>query len=96
MVIKLCSKPQQFNAVTPTPLAHSSHSCMRALALGHDNIACCIQVSKLNVVKVNLERPVRYDRACAKVLPACTTVSAIWLWPTVLVHNMVSAMYFES
>ena len=27
---------QQFNAVTPTPPAHRSHSCMRALALGYD------------------------------------------------------------
>ena len=39
MIIKCCSKPraQQFNAVTPTPLAHRSHSCMRALALDYDN-----------------------------------------------------------
>ena len=36
MCIIYCSKPQQTDAVTPTPLAHRSHSCMRALALGHD------------------------------------------------------------
>ena len=34
--IKFCSKPQQFNAVTPMPLAHRSHACMRALALGYE------------------------------------------------------------
>ena len=38
MIIKLCSKPQQFNAVTPTPPALCSHSFMRARALGHDNM----------------------------------------------------------
>ena len=38
MIIIYCSKPQQNDAVTPTPLAHRSHTCMRALALGHDNI----------------------------------------------------------
>ena len=36
MRINYCSKPQQFNTVTQTPLVHRSHSCMRALALGHD------------------------------------------------------------
>ena len=36
MMIIDYSKPQQIDAVTPTPLAHRSHSCMRALALGHD------------------------------------------------------------
>ena len=36
MIIVYCSKPQQNDAVTPTPLAHRSHTCMRALALGHD------------------------------------------------------------
>ena len=36
MFIIYCSKPQQTDAVTPTPLAHRSHSCMRALALGHE------------------------------------------------------------
>ena len=36
MIIVYCSKPQQTDAVTPTPLAHRSHTCMRALALGHD------------------------------------------------------------
>ena len=36
MIIIYCSKPQQNDAVTPTPLAHRSHTCMRALALGHD------------------------------------------------------------
>ena len=36
MIIIYCSKPQQTDAVIPTPLAHRSHSCMRALALGHD------------------------------------------------------------
>ena len=37
MIINYCSKPQQIDAVTPTTLAHRSHSCMCALALGHDN-----------------------------------------------------------
>ena len=37
MSIIYCSKPQQADAVTPTPLAHRSHTCMRALALGHDS-----------------------------------------------------------
>ena len=37
MIIIYCSKPQQTDAVTQTPLAHRSHTCMRALALGHDN-----------------------------------------------------------
>ena len=36
MSIIYCSKPQQNDAVTPTPLAHRSHACMRALASGHD------------------------------------------------------------
>ena len=36
MIIIYCSKPQQNDAVTPTPLAHRSHTCMRALALGND------------------------------------------------------------
>ena len=36
MIIIYCSKPQQTDAVTPTPLAHRNHTCMRALALGHD------------------------------------------------------------
>ena len=36
MIIIYCSKPQQNDAVTPTPLAHRSQTCMRALALGHD------------------------------------------------------------
>ena len=36
-MIKICSKPQQISAATPTPLAHRSHSCMRALALGYDS-----------------------------------------------------------
>ena len=36
MIIKLCSKPQQFNVVTPTPLAHRIQSCMRSLALDYD------------------------------------------------------------
>ena len=36
MIIVYCSKPQQTDAVTPTPLTHRSHTCMRALALGHD------------------------------------------------------------
>ena len=36
MMIKLCSKPQHFDAVTPTPPAHRSHSCMRTLALAFD------------------------------------------------------------
>ena len=39
MIIIYRSKPQQTDAVTPTPLAHRSHSCMRALALGHDRYA---------------------------------------------------------
>ena len=38
MIIIYCSKTQQTDAVTPTPLAHRSHSCMRALALGHDTL----------------------------------------------------------
>ena len=38
MFIIHCSKPQQSDAVTPTPLAHRSHSCMRARALDHDKI----------------------------------------------------------
>ena len=37
MIIVYCSKPQQTDAVTPTPLTHRSHTCMRALALVHDN-----------------------------------------------------------
>ena len=37
MSIVYCIKPQQTDAVTPTPLTHRSHTCMRALALGHDN-----------------------------------------------------------
>ena len=36
MIITYCSKRQQTDAATPTPLAHRSHSCMRAVALGHD------------------------------------------------------------
>ena len=36
MIIIHCSKLQQPHAATPTPLAHRSHSCTRALALGHD------------------------------------------------------------
>ena len=36
MIIIYCSKQQQTDDVTPTPLAHRSHTCMRALALGHD------------------------------------------------------------
>ena len=36
MIIVYCSKPQQTDAVTPTPLVHRIHTCMRALALGHD------------------------------------------------------------
>ena len=36
MIIVYSSKPQQTDAVTQTPLAHRSHTCMRALALGHD------------------------------------------------------------
>ena len=36
MIIIYCSKPQQNDAVTPTPLAHRSHTCMHALAFGHD------------------------------------------------------------
>ena len=39
ILIIYCSKPQQSDAVTPTPLAHRSHTCMRALALGHDKPA---------------------------------------------------------
>ena len=38
MIIIYCSKPQQNDAVTPTPLAHRSHTCMCALALGHDKM----------------------------------------------------------
>ena len=38
MIIIYCSKPQQTDAVTPTPLAHRSHTCMLARALGHDMI----------------------------------------------------------
>ena len=38
MIIIYCSKPHQNDAVTPTPLAHRSPTCMRALALGHDSI----------------------------------------------------------
>ena len=38
MIIISCSIPQQIDAVTPTPLAHRSHTCMRALALGHDRL----------------------------------------------------------
>ena len=38
MIIVYCSKPQQIDAVTPTPLTHRSHTCMRALALGHDSL----------------------------------------------------------
>ena len=37
MIIKRCSKLQHLDAVTPTPLAHRSHLCMRALELGYDN-----------------------------------------------------------
>ena len=37
MSIIYCSKPQQTDAVTPTPLAHRSSTCMRTLALGHDS-----------------------------------------------------------
>ena len=37
VIIIYCSKPQQADAVTPTPLSHRSHTCMRALALGHDS-----------------------------------------------------------
>ena len=36
LIIIYCSKPQQTDTVTPTPLAHRSHTCMRARALGHD------------------------------------------------------------
>ena len=36
MLIIYRSKPQQNDPVTPTPLVHRSHTCMRALALGHD------------------------------------------------------------
>ena len=36
MIIIYYSKSQQTDAVTPTPLAHRSYTCMRALALGHD------------------------------------------------------------
>ena len=39
----------------------------------------------LHVEEVNRDYPIRYDRA--DMLPACTSVSAIWLRPTVLVHN---------
>ena len=38
MIIIYCSKPQQNDAVTPTPQVHRSHTCMRALVLGHENI----------------------------------------------------------
>ena len=38
MIVIYCSKPQQTDADTPTPLAHCSHTCMRALALGHGNV----------------------------------------------------------
>ena len=55
---------------------------------------CMFHSCLLRVVEVYLEHHVRYDRA--KILPACTTVSAIWLRPTVLIHNMVSVMYFEA
>ena len=36
MIIIHCGKPHQTDDVTPTPLAHRIHACMRALALGHD------------------------------------------------------------
>ena len=39
MLTIYCSEPQQNDAVTPTPLVHRSHICMRALVLGHDTAA---------------------------------------------------------
>lgn len=44
-----------------------------------------MQASVLHMVVEYLEHPIRNDRA--KILPARTTVSAIRLWPTVLVYN---------
>ena len=48
MIIVYCSKPQRTDAVTPTPLAHRSHTCMRALALGHDNILLILTPANAN------------------------------------------------
>ena len=53
MRIIYCSKPQQNGAVTPTPLVHRSHTCMRALTLGHDkmlasSLAMLSRTSKLS------------------------------------------------
>ena len=62
MIIIYCSKPQQNDAVTPTPLTHRSHTCMRALALGHDRMSSyrvmhtdyiCTHVHTVNTIYVH-------------------------------------------
>ena len=50
MIIIYCSKPQENDAVTPTPQAHRSHTCMRVLALGHDNE--CIILVRWNFIDI--------------------------------------------
>ena len=53
MIIKCCSIPRQFNAVTPTPLALCDLSCMRAMVLGYDsiNLPGCSQERKRCMVE---------------------------------------------
>ena len=60
MIIIYCSKPQQTDAVNPTPLAHRSHSCMRALALGHDTCVmhkCRVQLGRSFEASVDILYP---------------------------------------
>ena len=58
MIIIYCSKPQQTDAATPTPLAHRSHTCIRALELGHHNFVhisiLCFQSTRVSLLKSHL------------------------------------------
>ena len=56
MIIVYCSKPQQTDAVTPTPLAHRSHTCMRALALGHDRVSFFISMWLWGTCTISIPR----------------------------------------
>ena len=79
MIIIYCSKPLQNDAVTPTPLAHLSRTCMCALALGHDT-TIMDQPSKITFVTTGRNVP-RYFNARDIITTAATRFGQLHVLP---------------
>ena len=81
MIIIYCSKQQQNDAVTPS-LAHRSHTCMRALALGQDTQLRTAQLGTGGRCVSPLRRVVSMvlcGSARLLSLPACSTSPPVFM-----------------